>query len=272
MNSVHKIIENNKEAIKHMADGREERVFFLEGINDGLAVSAKFSIPHLPDEAILELSRTAFAYSDEGLLDLPYSQCYFEYDCGGYASGVYAEKVSSGSVLMSAHQSLDMKDAGGTIAWKTSGAVVMWDPANNTHSIGYTDKNTRDFMGEDTPDGLKDGALNVIRMVYAFIVLINSPAVMTEKEDAPAKLNKRREAKGKTPLYSHHVVKIGAVSHTGGLVKHGGSHASPRQHWRRGHVRTLNRDSESERKILIPATLIAGRGFVSKDYVVDNLN
>jgi hypothetical protein len=42
--------------------------------------------------------------------------------------------------------------------------------------------------------------------------------------------------------------------------------ASPRQHWRRGHIRTL----PSGEKIAIQAMLINGRGFISKEYVNDN--
>ena len=82
----------------------------------------------------------------------------------------------------------------------------------------------------------------------------------------PEKLNKKRKKNGKTPLYEHKIVTFGGISSSGNIVGFGMKRASPRQHWRRGHIRTL----PSGEKIAIQAMLINGRGFISKEYVNDN--
>lgn len=69
-----------------------------------------------------------------------------------------------------------------------------------------------------------------------FMMTINCENVKRERIDAPAKLNKKREKNGKTPFYSYwllDVFKDGRVAGTGA----GGSHNSPRFHFRRGHIR-----------------------------------
>ena len=80
------------------------------------------------------------------------------------------------------------------------------------------------------------------------------------------KLNRARLKRGVEPTYAHHTIKIGGVSTTGRVLGIGATHASPRKHWRRGHVRVLHRDTSKEKKKLIPACLINGRGFISKEY------
>jgi hypothetical protein len=82
----------------------------------------------------------------------------------------------------------------------------------------------------------------------------------------PEKLNKKRKKNGKTPLYEHNIVTFGGISSSGNIVGADMKRASPRQHWRRGHIRTL----PSGEKIAIQAMLINGRGFISKEYVNDN--
>jgi len=98
--------------------------------------------------------------------------------------------------------------------------------------------------------------------------LLNAKGVDVVKEEAPVRLNKARIAKGRTPLYDHHVVKLGGISSGGKIVGVGMERASPRKHWRRGHVRVLRRSEDNELKIVIPACLINGRGFISKEYEV----
>ena len=101
-------------------------------------------------------------------------------------------------------------------------------------------------------------------------VLVNK-RVSIELEPAPEKLNKHRIKKGRTPLYAHHIVKIGGVSSCGNIVGVGMHHSSPRKHYRRSHTRVYHRGKENEKKIEIPWSEINGRGFVSKEYINDNM-
>lgn len=106
------------------------------------------------------------------------------------------------------------------------------------------------------------------------VVLELSSALLTTRgaevvhHPASEKLNRARLKKGGEPTYAHHTIKIGGVSTTGRVLGVGAAHASPRKHWRRGHVRTLHRGTDKEKRTLIPACLVNGRGFISKDYEV----
>ena len=105
-----------------------------------------------------------------------------------------------------------------------------------------------------------------INMMGAIQAIVNAKGVDIRTVLPPEKLNKKRKKNGKTPLYEHKIVTFGGISSSGNIVGFGMKRASPRQHWRRGHIRTL----PSGEKIAIQAMLINGRGFISKEYVNDN--
>ena len=74
-------------------------------------------------------------------------------------------------------------------------------------------------------------------MLYTLIAVILALADMsTEYVDEPAKLNKKRLKNSKPPIQDYHILHLGKR-----LVKksasHGGKHASPAMHNRRGHFR-----------------------------------
>jgi hypothetical protein len=77
--------------------------------------------------------------------------------------------------------------------------------------------------------------------------------------------NKRRAAKGKAPLiYDWHTVVIEPVKPSGECL--GGTHASPRQHERRGHWRTC----ANGKRVWVRHCTVgdASRGTIFKDYKV----
>ena len=124
------------------------------------------------------------------------------------------------------------------------------------------------------PGALEDEhAANRIAQSVRSIVAVSAGLLTTKGVTTPLiipdiKLNKARARRNKPPLYEHHIVKLGGVSSSGRLLGVGAKHASPRQHWRRGHIRVIHRDTPKEKKIIIPCCLIAGRGFISKEYHV----
>lgn len=73
--------------------------------------------------------------------------------------------------------------------------------------------------------------------VAAFVALINSKSAEVLERSAPEKLNKARAKKGKEPLPSVRFVDVPSRNWQGGAASKG--HASPRLHWRRGHLRHL---------------------------------
>lgn len=71
-----------------------------------------------------------------------------------------------------------------------------------------------------------------------FMMTVNCENVKRERIEAPAKLNKKRAASGKAPFSSYWVLDVFKESYESGPAS-GGSHASPRRHFRRGHIRRL---------------------------------
>lgn len=81
-------------------------------------------------------------------------------------------------------------------------------------------------------------------------------------------INSKRIKNGKTPMeYEHVRVCIDpSLLRLPGVVAQGGSHASPRLHWRRGHIRTLPNGNRTQIKPCIVGD--ASRGSITHDYVV----
>lgn len=73
-------------------------------------------------------------------------------------------------------------------------------------------------------------------MLFAFVPLIESKSTVITEKKAPEQLNKRRLKKGKTALQAVRYVDVPALR-DGGKSGAAGTHASPRMHWRRGHLR-----------------------------------
>ncbi len=89
--------------------------------------------------------------------------------------------------------------------------------------------------------------------------------VQTEDHAAPAALNKKRAKSGKFPVleYKTLVLKPGAPRVAGQSM--GGTHASPRVHLRRGHVRRI----QSGRRVWVQACVVGStHGMILKDYKV----
>lgn len=88
-----------------------------------------------------------------------------------------------------------------------------------------------------------------------------------EPKDGPhpgEKLNKKREKRGKTPFFTYKELTI-VANGPAPLDDQGGSHASPRVHLRRGHIRRL-----AHKTVWVNAAVVGdkSRGMVSKDYRV----
>lgn len=97
-----------------------------------------------------------------------------------------------------------------------------------------------DWVRTESKDWTLDAAhalMDIIRHVLlAFVALVNSKSVLVTNRQSPAKLNKARLRRGLPPIYEHTVVDLPARE-LSSRVDLGGTHASPRLHWRRGHFR-----------------------------------
>lgn len=99
--------------------------------------------------------------------------------------------------------------------------------------------------------------------VLAFVAALSCANVTTEVIPVSSALNKKRLAKGRLPFVEYKILQLGQdrFNRKASL----GTHASPRQHFRRGHVRRL-----LDRRIWVSQCLVGSphQGFIVKDYKV----
>lgn len=107
-------------------------------------------------------------------------------------------------------------------------------------------------------------SLVVSRLLSTFAVLACSNVLVRDVE-APAALNKKRAKKGKTPMVTYKILEVVAPPTRQERVDQGGTHAGPRVHLRRGHIRRLD---EHRTTWVQPCVVGSEPGAVLKDYLV----
>ena len=106
---------------------------------------------------------------------------------------------------------------------------------------------------------------NCICRIQRAVEVFSCCNVTTIEHQPPKFINAKRISKGKVPFFSYRTLHI-----TGDTADKsepsGGTHASPRLHLRRGHIRKL----ADGRRLWVRSTLVGdkSKGFVSKEYAV----
>jgi len=119
-------------------------------------------------------------------------------------------------------------------------------------------EHTMAMMAQDTNDEFV--------AVMELIEILSCKNVSTDTLAAPQALNKKRAGKGKPPFFEYKVLMLdhlGESKESTGAPR--GTHASPRVHLRRGHIRRL-----TERNVWVNAAVVGNKqaGMVMKDYAV----
>jgi hypothetical protein len=117
---------------------------------------------------------------------------------------------------------------------------------------------------DDWPEYYKDMAALILGSVVEFCAALACKNV--DARDVivpPEKLNRARVRRGKSPLHVYRVLSISGQS--ANSDDRGGTHASPRIHLRRGHIRRLPIGP-----VWVNACVVGdkSRGIVTKDYAV----
>lgn len=102
-----------------------------------------------------------------------------------------------------------------------------------------------------------------VSAVFELICALACKNVHRETVDAPHKLNAANKKRGKPALPGYHYLTLDSEEPTS-QGSQGASHASPRLHIRRGHVRIV----KGERPVWVRQHMVGkpGSGFISKDY------
>lgn len=119
--------------------------------------------------------------------------------------------------------------------------------------------------GEHHGQWVSENMYQFISVLLQFIAASRCSNTMADVAiSPPEKLNKKRRKAGKQPFFSYKVLTIGGFS-SSASANAGGTHASPRVHLRRGHIRRL-----PNKTVWVNAAVVGdkSRGMVTKDYCV----
>lgn len=134
----------------------------------------------------------------------------------------------------------------------------------------HINKNPEKEAGFDilyNPGDLKDKMeATYPKLVLLLLEILQCTNIKQVDIQAPKKLNKKRAAKGRQPLFSYKVLEIETPREVGDKNEFGGTHASPRVHLRRGHIRNL----PDGRKTWVQPCVVGdkSKGVVHKHYSV----
>jgi hypothetical protein len=115
-----------------------------------------------------------------------------------------------------------------------------------TRLLGQSDQQAHEALYIDS--------LDEVRASYEFLAAINCSNVGTQEVPAPSMLNDKRKKKGKTPFYPYKVLDLSPPAEASSR-EGSGSHASPRAHLRRGHIRQLG-ERAGNKVLWINATMV----------------
>lgn len=212
---------------------------------------------------------------------LPYSEVILEFanePTGGEARGSAFTKVvciasdMNGVGAIQDYVKLRLGESASEYAIAITGAFYspehrMWMP-NGFTLMMKDDGMTKVFSNFSyTEDVSKDDAYNDVYGETSSVVMLmcalSCSNVSIEKVAAPDAVNKKRIKCGKKPIRDHHILVLGSKSQ--GERSLGGTHASPRVHLRRGHIRRLE-----QKNIWVNACVVGNKklGTVTKDYMV----
>jgi len=238
-----------------------------EALKSKLCASVKFDIGDTSQlESLADLSNFAF-------FELPYPVCTFQ---------VCKEDTKTHFIFLA----IDHED--GQITFSLFlGSKGRWisfpvwlvidkpcDGNNNQYGFSVCDVKTGQQLFRDSNGFLSCDLMSEEQMYFVFylfemarsIEVFSCSNVYTIEHKPSENLNKSRIKKKKIPFFSYHTLHINGQSTKQDTDK-SGTHASPRLHLRRGHIRRL----PDGRKIWVRHCLVGdkNKGFVTKDYSVD---
>lgn len=149
------------------------------------------------------------------------------------------------------------------IAWVTLGPYRLTRPTGGWRLEVATDGNPL-WAPDMSEDGMLRSGLAAASIVWRAFAVMACSNVRTRDHQPDAALNKKRAKAGKVPLVSYKTLEI-VVPNTRyeGGGSGGGTHASPRVHLRRGHIRKI----ADGRTVWVQACVVGSKhGMVLKDY------
>ncbi len=189
-----------------------------------------------------------------GLMRMPYSVTWFEGQNRDGLLGMLVCEVGDGVLNVAVLN----KRLG--IAWQLVCVIeVFTDDSGDLRCRGLAMVASSDVEN----DACLNYATHAANLMARFVMALNCVNTQRVEHQAPRLMNQKRAAKGKQPLFSFWTLHLPAPA-----VKDapplGGTHASPRLHLRRGHIRQY----APGKYTWIEACVVGNKqvGIVAKDY------
>lgn len=150
--------------------------------------------------------------------------------------------------------------------WRIIPYCLVVNTQNESYLLKECSNMDLSILSQEAKDGITNQLVVSYYSLLCLIVALNCSNVEQSDCLAPVKLNKKRLASGKLPLFDYKILTLKASQSKSTNNKHGtGNHASPRQHLRRGHIRRLK-----DRQIWINDCMVGDskKGIIKKDYNV----
>lgn len=187
---------------------------------------------------------------------LPFDNCFFAYSCGhdGLSYGVHLRYVDDSIVGSFLYAEKDYKSYAPTptSCYENNGELVVRLDPTDSYSPDF-DFDTKEMQN------CRIALTGVLKAIEA----LNCSNIVTV-EHVPTRLKANRAAKKGKTLFRYHTLHITSGPKTKGMSL-GGTHASPRAHLRRGHVRKLPNGSTTWVQPCVVGD--KSKGIVHKDYL-----
>lgn len=100
-----------------------------------------------------------------------------------------------------------------------------------------------------------------VSLSLSFLKLYPAPTLFLKTTQTKASVNAKRTNQGKPPLYDYHCLTVTTNRQSSAKGQGTGTHASPRQHLRRGHIRRL-----PDKKVWVNSCVVGSYGKICEDY------
>lgn len=130
-----------------------------------------------------------------------------------------------------------------------------------------------DVRGWSAEDGIMQIRRNLGDEVWTtlqLLMVLNCSNIECPVTRGPKFINEKRRKKGLPPLFDYRVLTVTGEVSVAGPADGAGGHASPRLHWRRGHIRRLATGTDTPRMVWVRAAVVgsAALGSIDKHYRV----
>lgn len=243
----------------------------IEACQDVVKMSGEleqFNFGKLTSEVLDEAHKESFDFIEHGCFQLPYKICFYRYtlihdgiEIGGALLNVGGDDNAAIDTVMFIHNGEYI-----TAMNSRNGMKVQGEGDARAIQVGVAEKEIEFWQerivcgavdraskpsGLPTKENLAEGSINVMGLT----MILNTRGVRKERLAPPAKPNKARERKGlpllpyTTRVYTDVYMKAAAPGPKG-------THASPRPHRRRAHVRHYPKTDKHEAYIKPVAAML----------------